>query len=500
MSRASERPLLAGLDVGTNATKCLICDAEGRVVAQSRQDYGLQYPREGWVEQNPEDLWDAALATLREASAAVTSEGHVAAVSLSAQGGTTIPVDQDGRPLRAAISWLDGRAVDEGERLTAEIGQERIYATTGWETHAALPLVHIPWLARNEPETYRRVWRYLFVNDFIIYRLTGKFMMDPSDAALTLLYSVERGGWDDLLCRAAGVRMEQLSPVWPSGRPVGKLLPDAARQVGLSDEVLVVNGGHDQYCGALGSGVTGDGDVMLASGTAWVLLAAADRLIRDPQHTLSPGPHTIPGMWGLLCSLPAAGASMEWLMRNVIGGLDEPRPRYDLLDQHLCDVQPGARGLLFLPLLSGLEAAQRKSGLWGTITGLTLSHSRWEVAQALMEGVALELRWVLERLHALGYQPKLVHMIGGATRSSVWPQIVADATGVPLALPNVAEAAARGAALLAGVGSGAIAGWERLPRGGEAERLVRPRPETGPVYDKLFERFRAVDGALRQVL
>ena len=134
-----DSPLVIGLDVGTNATKCLVCDCEGKVVAQSRCDYALQHPREGWVEQDAEGLWQAVVSTLRGAVAKSKSAGRMVALSLSSQGGTTIPVGDKGQPLRPAVSWLDARAEAEGKRLVAEVGQERIYDTTGWEANTGLP-------------------------------------------------------------------------------------------------------------------------------------------------------------------------------------------------------------------------------------------------------------------------------------------------------------------------------------------------------------------------
>ena len=489
--------LVAGLDVGTNATKCLVCDRQGRVAAHSRQEYALQHPRQGWVEQDPEELWGAVLHTLGQAAAQVRGRGRIAALSLSSQGGTTIVVGEDGQPLRPAISWLDARAGDEGKRIVAELGQEAIYEAAGWEVSTSLPLLHIAWLREHERETYERAGHYLFVNDFVLSRLTGRRVMDPSDAALTLLYDAERNQWDARLCETAGVRWGQLSPIEDSGEPVGALLPEVAAQLGLSADVLVVNGGHDQYCAALGAGVVTDGDVLLSCGTAWVLLAAADRLIRDPQHTFAPGRHVLPGMWGLLCSMPAAGASMEWLVRQVVSGPDDEHPRYDLLDPNLQDPEPGAGGLLFLPLLAGIEAATMKAGLWGTLTGLSLGHTRWDVAQALMEGVALELRWILERLRTVGYEPQVIQMVGGATRSRLWPQIVADVTGLRLGLPDVAEAAARGAAMLAGMGCGL---YGREPPWPAEARRIEPRSGRRAAYDDLFARFRRLEGALREAL
>jgi xylulokinase len=494
------RPLAAGIDIGTNATKCIICDLQGQVIAQSRHDHELCYPRKGWAEQDAEELWQAALAALREAVSKAKAAGRVVVLSLSTQGGTTIPVDALGRPLRPAISWLDARGEAEGREIAELLGQEAIYRATGFQASAHLPLVHILWLRRHEPSTYAGASRYLFVNDWAIFRLTGRFRMDPSNAALTMLYNVEQGCWDESLCRAAGVQPDQLSPVEDSGQPVGTLLPEVAKSAGLTPDVLVVNGGHDQYCAALGAGVISPGDVLLSCGTAWVLVAVTDCLLWDPERIFAPARHVVSGRWGLLSSLPAAGASMDWLISNLLVGPGESKPGYELIDSHLKDPEPGARGLLCLPLFAGIEAATRDSRVWGTFTGLTLAHSRWDLVQSLMEGVALELRWVLEKLGALGCQPRCLRMVGGAARSGVWPQITADATGMPLLLPDVTEAAARGAAMLAAIGAGLLpsdataSGWWR------EGKCFQPRAEREAAYRQLFGRYKALHRALSQIV
>jgi len=490
--------LLAGVDVGTNATKCLICDLAGNVVGQGRYDYVLSTPRPGWVEQDAEELWQAVASSVRQAVGQVGGAGEIVALSLSSQGGTTIIVDAQGRPLRPAISWLDARGAEQGRRLLAQLGQDRIYNITGWELNTALPIVHIPWLAEHEPRTLRQASHILFVNDFINWRLSGRLVMDPSDAALTMLYNIETGAWDAEICAAIGLDMALLSPIEDSGSSIGTLLPSAAAELGLPPTTLLVNGAHDQYCAALGAGVIAQGDVLLSTGTAWVLLAAADRLLRDPRHTLCPGRHALPGKWGLLCSMPAAGASMEWLVRNVVSQPGDSQPRYDLLDRNLADPEPGAHGLVFLPYLGGIEAATHSAGVWGTLTGLSLAHNRWHIAQALMEGVALELRWILERLSDMGSPPAMLRVVGGATRSPIWPQIVADATGLPLSLPNVSEGAARGAAMLAGLGAAAYANvQEALDAWKREGTVIAPRGERTEAYAALYGRFRALDRALR---
>ncbi|MCX7707601.1 MAG: FGGY family carbohydrate kinase, partial [Anaerolineae bacterium] len=267
------RDLLIGLDVGTTATKALLFDAEGRVLASASRGYRLITPQPGWVEQDPEDLWGAVVEVLRELSGRAAGHGRVVALCLSSQGGTTIPVDATGRALANAFSWMDQRAVEEAAAVEARWGAEFIRATTGWPLGRGLPLLHIAWFRRHRPDEFASGHYFLFVNDFVGYRLTGQLCMDPSDASITQLLDLATGDWDERLLESAGIRREQLSPIRPSGTPVGRLTAEAARSTGLSTETLLVNGAHDQYCAALATGVTRPGRVLLSCGTAWVLLA-----------------------------------------------------------------------------------------------------------------------------------------------------------------------------------------------------------------------------------
>jgi len=493
--------LVIGLDVGTTATKCLITDLQGQVVSESRSDYRLSYPQPGWVEQEPEALWQAVVGAVAGATEKAGDAGRFAALSLSCQGGTLIPAGDDGQPLRPAISWLDTRAREHGRQLLRAIGADNLYRVTGWGVTFWSALLLIPWLFEYERQTYEKASHYLFVNDFILHRLTGVFCMDPSDAAMTVLYDIAAGRWSDMLCEAAGIRREQLSPIIPSGQLAGRLKPEWAAPLGLPAGLPVINGGHDQYCGALGAGVVESGDILLSSGTAWVLLAAAARPLWDPQHTFSPGPHVLPDHWGLISSLPTAGAGMDWLARTMLADPAGGKPRYDLLDRELSNVEPGARGLLFLPLFSGHESATGGSEVRATLTGLTLAHSRWDVAQSLMEGVACELRWVLDSLEALGYTPRSLVMVGGASRSQIWPQIVSDVAGLPVAQSELVEAAAYGAARLAAIGLGASATSKlEAPHAWQAPTHTRrPDPARALLYERLLAQFKETYATLQQL-
>ncbi len=487
-----DRQLLLGLDVGTTATKAVLFDLWGNAVAASTEAYGLITPREGWVEQDPEALWGAVVVTVRNVVAQMAPADRVVALSLASQGGTTIPVDGKGRPTHRAISWMDARGTQEAEYVGSHLGAETIRTTTGWPLGPTLPLQHIAWLRAHDPKVFQRTDRFLFVNDFIIQRLTGERVMNPSDATMTQLCAIADASWDSRLLDAVGIGRDQLSPIRSSGEPVGHLLPDASRELGLPADVLVANGAHDQYCAAVGTGVTRPGKVLLSCGTAWVLLAVPENLQRGLESGLAMSCHAVPDRWGGIRSLGAIGASLEWLVAQIWRrGEDVGRDGlYASLNARAAAVPPGAQGLFFLPLAGG-HVGTHSGG--GGFVHLTLSHTRDEMARAVMEGTAFELRWAIDEIRGAGVAIDGLTMVAGAAESPIWPQIVADVTTLPVVLPAERQAAARGAAILAGVGAGIFADAEAgfATFRGDESKLV-PEREAVRHYDEQFERYRRV--------
>jgi len=474
--------LLLGLDVGTTATKALLISTEGKAVASASHNYGLITLHEDWVEQNPEDLWQGVIVTTRAVLEHVKPEDQVIALSISAQGGTTIPVDADFHPVANAISWMDHRAHEQAEQIRSFLGEDRIYEISGWQVYDGLPLLHICWLRKNAPETFASARYFLFVNDFIIHRLTGHLCMDPSDAGITQLYNIAEGQWDKRMLEIAGIEPGQLSPVRNSGTVVDKLTAKAGMETGLSRSVLVVNGAHDQYCAALGAGVLQSGDVMLSCGTAWVILGVMERLKLDPKRLLSISPHVIPNKWGALRSMGAVGASMEWFLDNFPFNGDR-HELYETLNRCVEEVSVGSKGLMFFPPSGGYGRGTR-----GGFIGLSISHSRSDMARSIMEGITYDLRWTTEDVQKAGIESKKLKMVGGAASSPIWPKIVADITHIPVTLPSTTQAASFGAAMLAGVGSGIfpspVSAYQMLSG---RETLLEPDQKNCNKYDELFE-------------
>ena len=485
--------LLIGLDVGTTGTKAIAFDLEGHVVASATRQYGLLTPESGWVEQNPLELWDAVATTLRAVAGQIDPGDRVIALTQSSQGGTTIPVDANFQPTYNAISWMDGRGEVEQAYIGATFGAERLYRVTGWKLMPALPLVHLLWLRKNRPEAFERTRWVTFVNDYIGWHLTGTLGMNPADASITQFFDIARADWDEELLGLAGIRRDQVSPVIPSGEVLGRLTAEAAEATDLPAGTLVGVGAHDQYCAAVGAGATRAGSTLLSCGTAWVILAMPPSLEVGLASKMGISCHAVKGRWGGLYSLGAVGTSMEWLAENVWGGCERGRPREELfaeINDAVARSDPGAGGLLFFPPAGGHGEIYGVGR--GGFVNLTLPHTRDDMARAVMEAVAFELRWAIEEIGRAGVSVSVLKMVGGASRSPVWPQIVADVTCLPVALPAISQAASWGAAILAGVAAGVYpdpeAGLAALPR---AERRLEPSSDCADTYARSFEQFRA---------
>jgi xylulokinase len=398
-------------------------------------------------------------------------------------------------PLAPIITWLDGRTEDLVRRWRAEGLEARVRAIGGWHLYPGLCLPTIAWLREHRPELFAAAGHYFSVNDFLVHRLTGRFCTNPSNGGGMQLLDVASGRWSPELCELAGIRPDQLSPVHPSGAIVGPITPDVRRQTGLPAGTPVVNGGHDQGCTALGLGITSPGKVLLGCGTAWVVTGVTDHPdVAALPPTLDLNFHPAPGRWTISQSLGGLGASLEWLLQRCWPA-DARADAYAALDAELAGTSPGGGGLFFLPMTGGhsAPAGEQRGGLWG----LRLDHSRADLARAVMEGAAYELRWALEPVRAAGLPVERMWMMGGAASSPLWPAIVADVSGVPLTLPRGRHWPAAGAAILAGLGIGAFDsladGQARFRR---PAQQVQPDPGGMQIYDQHFAAYRQLSADL----
>jgi xylulokinase len=484
--------LIVGLDVGTTATKAALFNEDGEQIALGEYAYPVNYPRPGWAEQDPEELWHGVVSAIQQVVAPIRDGDEVVALSVSAQGATTILLDRQNNPVRPAISWMDQRAAGLISAVAEKLGSENIYYAAGWPLSPWLPLSAVSWLRQNEPGVFDKVRRLCFVDDFIKFRLCGEFVVDPSSASITGLFDVKRNQWQPEFLKFIGFDEDRLSRVESHGAPISNLTPQAAEMLELPQSTLVVNGAHDQICCVTAVGAVEPGQVMLGTGTAWVVAGVSERPIYDLVRNMCVEPHSIPGLWSPLRSQGGVGACVEWFVNKILGGPNPEFNREELyahFNEQVIASPPGANGLIFLP-----PRGRKNDGADGGILRMSLSHMSEDMGRALMEGVACDLRIYLDEMRESGVEIDTLIMTGGATNSPLWPSIVADMVKVPIRIPVISQAGARGAAILASVGAGI---YPDIPSALEVfsvpNREILPNQGHREKYDTLFARYQYFD-------
>jgi xylulokinase len=478
---------LLGIDVGTTSTKAVLFDIDGRELARaSSQPYRNYTPAPGWVEQDPEELWNALLTSIRDVLNQVR-DVKIKALSMAVQSGSLIPADAQGRPVYPMVTWLDGRAEEIVQEWKTEGHQAWVKPLSGWSLYPSLCLPTIAWFRKNNPKIFSAAKIFFSLNDFLVFRLTGKMVTNPSNAGGMQLVEIQNGRWSGELCKLAGIGEENLSEIQPTGAVIGEILPEVCNQTGLTRGAILVNGGHDQGCTALGLGIIDPGKILLACGTAWVftgVLTSPDMTRLPP--TLDLNFHAAPERWTLSQSLGGLGASFEWWMNKAFREASRSE-MFAALNEEISQTQLDGE-LFFLPLTGGHDdpATTRRGGF----VGLQLGHSRADMARSIMESAAFELRWALEPVLSANIPIEKLWMVGGAAQSPLWSSILADVTGIPICLPDYDTWPALGAAILAGYGSGAFASLEMgLQKFQKPQKEIQPQMNTAEAYQNAFQEY-----------
>lgn len=482
--RATEA--LLGLDVGTTAVKAALFSAAGDELGAAAVDYPTRYLRPGWVEQDPEDWWRAATGAIRGALAAA---GHpsVAAVCVSAQAPTLLPLDGAGRPLHPALIWMDRRAEPECGLLRERLGEELVREITGNRVDPYFVAPKLLWLRRNRPELSARTRSYVQATGYVVLRLTGELTLDREHASLLSLRDFRSGQWSTPLLEAVGATPELFPRLVEADEVVGIVSAAAAGETGLRAGTPVAGGTVDGPAAALEAGVVDEGQAAEMTGTSTVLLwpLSAPRA-RAELVAMS---HAVRGRWLLLGAIVASGASLRWL-RDQLGASS--------FEELAAAAGPtGGDGILFLPYMMGERSPIWDSDARGALVGLTLATGHGELARAVLEGVAFAIRHNVETAAGAGIRTLELRSVGGGSASRLWCQIKADVLGVPVLVPHASAGAPFGDAALAGVAAGLLRDVRELVGGIAIRERFEPRPEARARSDALYEAYRSAYGGLR---
>ncbi|MDF5706770.1 MAG: xylulokinase [Nostoc sp. S4] len=491
--------IVVGLDLGTGGVRAIAVNLQGLVIAQATRSYPLLTPQPGWTEQNSADWVEASLAALFDVSQQL--QGYRAiALGLSGQMHGMVPLDAQGKAIRPAILWNDQRTGKAVSEIEAAIPRQELIQRTGNLAITGFQLPKLLWLRAEEPQAYSRLWQILLPKDYLGYVLTGESVTEPSDASGVGCLNLANQQWDIDILHALDINPALFPPVIESTAIAGRLKAEIATRVGLPAGLPVVAGGGDNAAAAIGLGISSSNlnRGSLSIGTSGVIFAPCvgvarrrHRPIPDPQGRVHLFCHA-DGGYHLLGVTLAAGGSLRWY-RDTFA----PHLSYTELMDMAQRSQPGARGVLFLPHLSGERSPHLDPDTRGALVNLSLAHTPADITRAVLEGVAFSLRSVLEVISAIAPVHQLL-AIGGGARSHVWLRILADVLQTELIAPKAEEGAAYGAAILAMVGIGVYpnleAALEILP---QDSNLVQP--QANPVYEAGFERYKLLYDALKAV-
>jgi xylulokinase len=495
----STSPYILAHDLGTTGDKATLFDADGHAVASTFEAYDTAYPRPCWAEQDPAD-WQRALlqCTRRLLAQASIPAGEIAVVSFSGHMQGALMVDREGVPLRSSIIWADQRATSQAEWIGKICGKEALYRLTGQRASPAYTSAKVLWIRDNQPDLYRRAYKVVQAKDYAAFTLTGVWATDYSDAAGTQLFDLRGRRWAEDLMGALGLDTALFPEAYPSTTVIGRVTAEAAAATGLLAGTPVVIGGGDGACATVGAGSIREGDAYHYIGSSsWIALTTG-RPILDPQQRTFTFVHLDPALYFSVGTMQAGGGSYDWLERLW---RDEGQVAlYQAMDAQAATVPAGAGGILFLPHLLGERSPYWNPLARGAFVGLAMSHGRPELTRAVLEGVALTMRLILDVLQSHGVQIEAMRLIGGGAKSALWRQILADTYDLPILLPTLAaEATSLGAAVAGGVGVGIFAGFDVTHCLVPVREAERPDPARHRRYMVLYDLFRQTYAALEPI-
>jgi len=456
---------LLGIDLGSTSLKGILYDLDGNMAAGGSRKTELYHPdaeHPDWAVWEPEQIWEGTASAIHDAVARIDDPKSIRACAVTGMGMDGVPVDAEGSILYPFISWHDPRTFPQYEWWLRHVTAAKTFSIGGnpvWPINSAMRIL---WMQENEPRTLARADKWLLIEDFLNFKLTGRRVTDYSMASCFALFDQRKLGWSDELVALSGIDGRLLCEALPSATPIGEVGAEAARLTGLAEGTPVILGGHDHLCGALPVGAFRTGTVLNITGTWECVMTPTDGPVLDPefpkmgltvQAHVAPGKHAV---WGGNVS----SDMVEWFRAQFgfearhkaqqEGGAD-----WDYLIRAAAASPPGANRVLFLPHMSGAGCPVVDNKSKGAFVGLTKTAKSGDMFRAVIEGLDYQtLDMVVAMETGLGKRLDQFIVVGGAVRNEFWMQNKADVAGRPVEVASVEEASPLGAAMLAGIGVG----------------------------------------------
>jgi sugar (pentulose or hexulose) kinase len=440
---------IAIVDVGTQSMRTILYNKKGESLYTSQLPYspifnGIE------VEQDPRTWKDTLYATLKDINDyAKKNKITIESISLTSQRASIIPVNRQGKVLYNAITWQDRRSHEETRSVKEKMSMQDIYLKTGLRLDSYFSAPKMKWVKNNMPDLYDETYKFIGVQDYVAYLLTGRFVTDVTQAARTLLMDIHKFTWDDELVSAFDLDKNKLVEIVKPGTSIGTLSEQAVEKTGLSKDIDVILAGGDQQCAAVGLNVLTEGTLEANIGTGSFIIAHAEKPVFDENMRVLLSASAVPGKWVVEAGLLTSGNIYAWYRDQFY-----KEDNFDNINKEVISSPAGAKGLLLIPHFKGSAAPYWNPLSKGVFFNATLEHNRGDFARSVLEGIALEMAENIELIASLIGYVDIIHAAGGLTKFPTFNQIQADVFNKAVSVYDSAEATALGALISALVSKG----------------------------------------------
>ncbi len=492
---------IISFDMGTSSNKAVLVDYFGKIIAESRADYGMSYPYPAWAEQNPDEYWAGVCKSSKDLlSKTGISKNDVKGIVFATQAMGIIPVDEEGKVLYPNISWVDGRAQKQADSIMKKFGGPKLFTLfSGTPIMGKDVIAKLLWIKEERPDIYKRTKYFLDVNGYLKMKCTGKMVAELSGASSYGL-DLKKNSWLGVL-KFTGVDMNKLPPLVKSTDNVGPLSHIAAEELGLLEGTPVFGGCDDVQSACIGSGMTRDGDVHIYLGTsAWVSASSRDKTqFRNGAAAIKsadPNMNLITGV------TESAGANIDWIMDQFFSKEKEKYGDqiYRKMDELILKIPCGSDGLICTPWILGERCPVSTTTTRATLFNMTNVHTREHIMRAVYEGIGFNLRWILDNFKEdYKFTCNTFRVVGGGALDEVWMQIIADITGTEFSiLSNPRNAGALGGAIIAMIGLGELKNFEEAYKFAKVNKTFTPNPANFDVYNKMYNTYKEIYYGLKK--
>jgi sugar (pentulose or hexulose) kinase len=492
------RHFVIGLDSSTTGTKAIAFDKKGNAVARASEPIPLSSPQPNYYEQDPKDWWLSAQKALRKITRQIDPD-RIAALAVSNQRETFVPLGRNGKCLRPAILWLDERCKDEVEPFSQKIGKDKIHRITGKPADYAPVVYRLAWMKRHEPDLFRKIQMVCDVHTYLVWKLTNSFKTSWASADPLGLFDLKNKRWSPVILNALKLTEAQLPMAYCPGTVIGRISKAASARTGLSTETLIVAGGGDGQAAGLGANALIPERAYLNLGTAVVAGVYGTRYkTSNAFRTMSA---VSEGGYYYECSLRAGTFAIDWLIKNILNLEPAKQPGiYKQLENEARRIPAGSDGLLHLPYLCGAMNPYWDINARGAFVGLSSSHRRGHLYRSILEGIAFEQLFAINAVEKnIGTTVREFVTIGGGATSDLWCHILADITGKNICLPQNTEASGLGAGIAAAVGAGWYPTFKQAAQAMTGvEKTIKPDRQNHEKYRRQFAVYKKIYPGLKR--